>query len=201
MGCTGRISDYLKYRSFQVTDAHLINFAAGLKARHPASRVAVFINDADLIAADTGEFISACKKGVEILVIYVNNYIYRMLVEHRRNSRVTFMGRPVDESVESPFNMPHAAKTCGASYVARWTPLHSRRLEYSMTDALQKGGFSLIEVIIPCLMYHASNRRAREPLDRMQFFRANSEIRNNEPTQNLDLRSSNKIIVGTFVNT
>jgi len=29
---------------------------------------------------------------------------------------------------ESPFNLPHLAASCGASYVARWTTMDVRRL-------------------------------------------------------------------------
>jgi 2-oxoglutarate ferredoxin oxidoreductase subunit gamma len=51
---------------------------------------------------------------------------------------------------EYPFNLPYLAAAGGASYVARWTVLHARRLTWTLRDAMQHPGFSFVEIIAPC---------------------------------------------------
>jgi uncharacterized protein with von Willebrand factor type A (vWA) domain len=41
---------------------------------------------------------------------------------------------------ERPFNLPHLVAAAGATYVARWTCLHIRRLTRSFGEALQRVG-------------------------------------------------------------
>jgi 2-oxoglutarate ferredoxin oxidoreductase subunit beta len=109
-----------------------------------------------------------------------------------------FMGMPLGHNEGSPFNIPHMAKRAGACYVARWTQLHIRRFSYALTDALNLPGFSMIEVISPCLMYYASNGSAGAKIDRLEYLNEYSVIKNGEPTENLDIIKNEKIIVGKF---
>jgi len=47
-------------------------------------------------------------------------------------------------------------------------------------------------------MYYPNIGRIGETIDRMGIYRDSSVIRNNESTENLDIRSQQKIIVGEF---
>lgn len=199
VGCTGKVPDYLKLSCLnsEESDGNAIKYATKFKLKNPELNVVVFLNDADLIVSGADDFIEAGKKGVELRVIYINNFIY--IVTEYKVLPVTPFIRTVDKNIELPFNIPHLAKSCGALYVARWTPLHVRRLMYSMTDILKKPGFSVIEVISPCLMYYATEGKIGETIDRMRFFHNNTVIKHSEPTENLDIRIQDKIIMGKFV--
>ena len=98
-----------------------------------------------------------------------------------------------------PFNLPLLAASCGAVYVARWTALHIRRLAKSMTEALQKPGFSFVEIIAPCSTLYARRNRLGTGLDLMKFYHDNSEIRHGAPLESLNIEFQKKIIVGKFV--
>ena len=199
IGCTGRVDQYLNFKSNKITDGNVIRHAANIAAKKPDLKVVVFLNDTDFIASNVDEFIKAGKKGARILVIYVNNYIYRIFMEHKALPRTPFLkGSSKDKNV-SPFNIPHLAKSCGAEYVARWTQLHVRRLMFSIEDALSTEGFSVIEVISPCLMYYMNTETAGEIIDRMGVYEDNSIIKHKEPTENLDIRAQQEIIVGKFI--
>jgi len=199
VGCTGKVAYHLKFNAFQAVYHNPIKPASELKLKNPNLKVIVFMNDVDFMISGANSFIGVGKRGIDLCVIYVNNFIYRILVEHKALSRTPFIGTTVENNTESPFNIPHLVKSCGAQYVARWTSLHVRRLQYSITDILQKTGFSVIEVISPCLMYYASNGIIDKALNRMGFLYDKSIIRHGEPTENLDIRPPNKIILGKFV--
>jgi 2-oxoglutarate ferredoxin oxidoreductase subunit beta len=102
-------------------------------------------------------------------------------------------------SFEMPFNIPHLAESCGAVYVARWTALHIRRLTTAIMEALQKPGFSLVEVITPCANYWGRINKLGVGLDLMKFYHQNSVIKHGEDTRNLGIEFQKPIVVGKFV--
>jgi 2-oxoglutarate ferredoxin oxidoreductase subunit beta len=199
IGCTGKVDQYLNFKSDKITDSNVINYAADLAAKKPYKKVVLFLNDTDFITSNVDEFIKAGKNRAKLLVIYVNNYIYRIFMEHKVLPQTPFLkGASKDKNV-SPFNIPHLAKSSGADYVARWTQLHVRRLMFSIKDALSTDGFSVIEVISPCLLYYMNTEPAGITIDRMGVYEDNSIIKHNEPTKNLDIRAQKEIIVGKFI--
>jgi len=199
IGCTGMVDQYLSFKSDKITDSNVIAYAADLAAKKPDIKVVLFLNDTDFIASNIDDFIKAGKKGARIVVIYINNYIYRIFMEHKALSQTPFLKSASKDKIASPFNIPHLAKLSGADYVARWTQLHIRRLMFSIEDALSTEGFSVIEVVAPCLMYYMNTGNAGETIDRMGIYKETSIIKHCEPTENLDLRNQQEIIVGRFV--
>lgn len=199
IGCAGKIASHLNFKSHETTNGNVINYAIDLANKNPDLKVVVFLNDADFIASGVDDLIEAIKKDTGILVIYINNYIYRIFMEHKELKQTPFLRGTLDDDSISPFNIPHLAKSFGAAYVARWTPLHVRRLTYSIKDALSTHGSSVIEVISPCLMYYVNTGNAGETIDRMGAYHKHSVTKHNEPTENLDLRLQPEIVVGKFV--
>ncbi len=199
IGCTGKIDQHLSFKSDKITDSNVIAYATDLAAKKPYIKAVLFLNDTDFIASNIDDFIKAGKKGARIVVIYINNYIYRIFMECKGLSQTPFLKESSKDKIVSPFNIPHLAKLSGADYIARWTQLHIRRLMFSIKDALSTEGFSVIEVIAPCLMYYINTINLGKTIDRMGFFEETSIIKHREPTENLDLRNQKEIIVGRFV--
>jgi 2-oxoglutarate ferredoxin oxidoreductase subunit beta len=83
--------------------------------------------------------------------------------------------------------------------VARWTSLHVRRLAESITKALLKPGFSLVEVIAPCSTLYARRNRLGSGLDLMKFYHDNSVIRNGADTTEVGIDFQKPFVVGEFV--
>ena len=201
IGCTGRVAGYVKLDSFHTTHGRAIAFATGVKLGNPDLKVIVFSGDGDLIAIGGNHFIHAARRNVDMLVICVNNFIYAMTGGQVAPTTplAAYATTCPYGCVEPPFSIPYLADSAGAVYVARWTALHIRRLTASIGEALNKRGFSVIEVISPCAMYYSRINRLGDGLDMMRFYHDNSEIRHGEDTKNLDIGFQNKIIVGKFV--
>jgi len=201
IGCTGRVAGYVKLDSFHTTHGRAIPFATGVKLGNPKLKVVVFSGDGDLISIGGNHFIHAARRNIDMLVICVNNFIYAMT--GGQVAPTTPLGAYATTSpygcVEPPFNIPYIADSSGAVYVARWTALHIRRLANSMAEALNKTGFSVVEVISPCAIYYSRINRLGDGLDMMKFYHDNSEIRHWEDTKNLDIGFQTKVIVGKFV--
>jgi len=201
IGCTGRVAGYINSDSYHTTHGRAIPYATGLKLANPKLKVIVFSGDGDLIAIGGNHFIHAARRNMDIMVVCVNNFIYGMT--GGQVAPTTPIGASCSTSPhgnnEPPFNIPHLAASCGATYVARWTALHIRRVTKSMEEALQRRGFSVIEIITPCPTLYARRNKLGDGLSLMQFYHDNAEIKHGADPKGLDIGFQSKITVGKFV--
>jgi len=219
IGCTGQVATDLNFNIDLIVHTNIFEEAIKISRKEPKTKIILLPTDAELMAYSADGLVAAGKAQANILVLYINNYLYRLYQE--KDAKVKESGAPkvhlssehksseeckdipdtpflndIDLQEMTPFNIPLLAQKSGAEYIARWTPLHVRRLEMSIRDAMGTKGLGVIEVTSPCLMYH-QNMPNKSPLDRMGQFYENSIIKHNEPTERLDLRDS-EIIVGKF---
>ncbi len=201
IGCTGRVAGYTKVDSFHTTHGRAIPFATGIKLGNPDMKVVVISGDGDLVSIGGNHFVHAARRNIDLTVICVNNFIYAMTGGQVAPTTPipAYTTTSPFGNFETPSNVPQIAEAAGAVYVARWTALHMRRLTYAITDALQRPGFSVVEVISPCAMYYSRINRLGDGLDMMKFYYDNSVIKHGEPTDNLEIDYQKEIIVGKFV--
>jgi 2-oxoglutarate ferredoxin oxidoreductase subunit beta len=154
-----------------------------------------------LVSIGGNHFVHAARRNIDLTVICVNNFIYAMTGGQVAPTTPipAYTTTSPFGNFETPSNVPQIAEASGAVYVARWTALHMRRLTYAITDALQRPGFSVVEVISPCAMYYSRINRLGDGLDMMKFYYDNSVIKHGEPTDNLEIDYQKEIIVGKFV--
>jgi len=200
IGCIGRISGYTNTDSYHTTHGRAIAFATGVKLAKPELKVVVISGDGDLFAIGGNHFIHAARRNLDIPVICANNFNYGMTggqygptTPLNAWTTTTPYG-----NVEHPFNLVHLAAASGAVYVARWTTIHIRRLTESIKKALQKEGFSFIEVITPCPEIYGRYNKMRTGVDMMNWFKQASEIQHYSDPAKAEI-TLEKIIVGEFV--
>ncbi|MBI2830719.1 MAG: 2-oxoacid:ferredoxin oxidoreductase subunit beta [Chloroflexi bacterium] len=201
IGCTGRVAGYIKLDSFHTTHGRALPFATGLKLANPELKVVVFSGDGDLFSIGGNHFIHAARRNVDMTVLCVNNFTYGM-TGGQAAPTTPLTARSTTSpygNYEQPFNIPYLAAASGAVYVARWTAVHVRRLETSITEALLKKGFSLVEAISPCPTVYGRMNRQPTGLDHMKYYRENSIIKHDADPREVDIEQNGKIIVGKFV--
>ena len=201
IGCSGRVAGYVAMDSFHTTHGRAIPFATGLKLANPKLKVVVFSGDGDLIAIGGNHFIHAARRNMDLTVICVNNFIYGMTggqLAPTTPSAARTSTSPTGNR-DHPFNLAYLAAASGAAYVARWTTLHVRRLQRSMVEALNKPGFSFVEVISPCPTLFGRLNKQKTGLEQMAYYKANSVIQHGADPRAADIGLTGQIIVGKFV--
>ncbi len=201
IGCTGRMAGYIKLDSFHTTHGRAIPFATGLKLAKPDGRVMVASGDGDLLAIGGNHFIHAARRNMDLTVICVNNLNYGMTGGQLAPS-TPFGAKTTTSAIgcpEEPFNFCDIAASCGSVYVARWTALHIRRLTDSILEAMEKPGFSFIEILAPCPTAFGRRNKMRNSLDLLKFYHDKAVIKNGIEPREAHLDFNRELVVGKFV--
>ena len=201
IGCTGRVAGYVAMDSFHTTHGRAIPFATGLKLANPGLKVVVFSGDGDLIAIGGNHFIHAARRNMDMTVLCVNNFIYGMTGGQLAPTTPTGARTSTSPAGnrDHPFNLSYLAAASGASYVARWTTLHVRRLERAIGEALAKPGFSFVEIISPCPTLYGRLNKQKSGLEQMDYYKKSSVIRHGADPRQADIALNGQIVVGKFV--
>jgi len=202
IGCSGRGAGYVNLDSYHTTHGRAIPFATGMKLANPELNVVVFSGDGDLFAIGGNHFIHAARRNVDLTVICVNNFTYGMTggqvaatTPLTAKTTTTPVGNP-----DTPFNLPLLAYASGATYVARWTILHTRDLTESIEEALLNRGFSFVEVLSPCPVNYG-RRNKENGIDSLKIYQERTIIRNDAQPWELDIDFDRGIVLGKFIHT
>ena len=200
IGCSGRGAGYVKLDSYHTTHGRAIPFATGMKLANPELTVVVFSGDGDLFAIGGNHFLHAARRNMDLTVICVNNFNYGMTggqaaatTPNLAKTSTTPLGNP-----ETPFNLPLLAYASGATYVARWTMLHTRDLTQSIGEALARKGFSFIEVLVPCPTGYGRRNR-QKPIDSLKIYQEKTIVKNGANPAEVILDFKQGITLGKFV--
>ena len=200
IGCSGRGAGYVKLDSYHTTHGRAIPFATGMKLANPELTVVVFSGDGDLFAIGGNHFLHAARRNMDLTVICVNNFNYGMTggqaaatTPSLAKTSTTPLGNP-----ETPFNLPLLAYASGATYVARWTMLHTRDLTQSIGEALARKGFSFIEVLVPCPTGYGRRNR-QKPIDSLKIYQEKTIVKNGANPAEVILDFKQGITLGKFV--
>ena len=202
IGCSGRGAGYVNLDSYHTTHGRAIPFATGMKLANPELNVVVFSGDGDLFAIGGNHFIHAARRNVDLTIICVNNFNYGMTggqvaatTPLTAKTTTTPVGNP-----DTPFNLPLLAYASGATYVARWTILHTRDLTESIEEALLNRGFSFIEILSPCPINYG-RRNKENGIDSLKIYQERTIIRNDAQPWELDIDFDRGIVLGKFIQT
>ena len=201
IGCTGRVAGYVNFDSIHTTHGRAIPVATGIKLANPELTVVVFSGEGDLAGIGGNHLIHAARRNMDIVVICNNNFTYGMT---GGQVTPTTPGTAVASTTpygnyEYPFSLPLLMDAAGATYIARWTSLHSRNVTQSIEEALLRKGFSFIEVISPCPTLYLRRNRLGDGVDQLQNYQDNSILKHGADTRETAIDYQGKIVVGKFV--
>ncbi len=203
IGCTGRVAGYLKLDTYHTTHGRAIPFATGIAVVKPELEVSVISGDGDLTTIGGNHLIHAARRNVDLNVILVNNLNYGMT--GGQHGATTPLGAKTYTSpygnIETPFNVPSLLAAAGASFVARWTTMHTKQLQRAILRMMEVEGFACVEVISPCPPTFGEFNGYPDPLDMMKYFRERAIVDDRANISDLTITAhpEDPIVVGNFV--
>jgi 2-oxoglutarate ferredoxin oxidoreductase subunit beta len=153
IGCAAWIpSPFFNADILHTTHGRPVAYALGIKMGLPEKKVMVISGDGDLAAIGGNHLIQNARRNIEMIVICLNNGIYGMTGGQAAPTTPVGLKTATTPygTFENPFDISQLVIAAGASFVARWTTYQPRQLTVSIKKAIQKKGFSFIEVITQC---------------------------------------------------
>jgi 2-oxoglutarate/2-oxoacid ferredoxin oxidoreductase subunit beta len=201
IGCSAWIpSPLFAADTLHTTHGRPIAYASGVKMGLPDKKVIVVSGDGDLSAIGGNHLIHAARRNIEITVILVNNGIYGMTGGQTAPTTpygLTTITSPYGNA-EHEFDISALVVAAGASFVARWTTYHPRQMTKSIKKAIQKKGFSMIEVITQCPVQFGRVSKQGSAVNMLKYYKLNG-IRADKASKMDAAALKGKIIEGEFV--
>lgn len=176
IGCTGKLDDYLTTNALHVTHGRALPHATGVKAFNPRLKVVVIMGDGDSVTIGGNHLIHAARRNIDVTAIILNNFNYGMTGGQASGTTpeecitsTTSFGNP-----EREIDICALAEVAGANYVARQTPYHGWELKENIKEALNKKGFSLVEVVSPCPTHFGKNNEMLEAREMLLWLQEKS---------------------------
>lgn len=200
IGCSSRITGYVDFCTMNTTHGRALPFATGIKMANPDLKVVVVMGDGDCTAIGGNHFIHAARRNIDLTAIIINNMIYGMT--GGQYSPLTPTGRfgttaPYG-NIDQSFDLTKLAMAAGASYVARGTIYHTRQSISLMKKALDKKGFSVVEIISDCPISYGKMNKIRTPVEMLKWIKDISVSKKAWESLSVEERKE-KFVIGEFL--
>jgi len=173
IGCSGRMPVYVDFNTLHTTHGRALTFATGVKLAKPSLKVITVMGDGDATAIGGNHFIHAARRNLDLTAIIINNQIYGMTGgQHSPTTPYgAFATTATYGHIEHPFAIAELAVTAGATFVARGTVYHVTHLEKLIQKAIEKVGFSVVEVMSNCHVQFGRRNEMGNPVTMMQWLK------------------------------
>ena len=168
IGCAARIPAYVNAYGFHGLHGRALPIAAGLKLARPDLTVLAAGGDGDIYSIGGNHFIHACRRNVDITLLVMDNRIYGMTKgQPSPTTEASFPTRLYPEGTHiPPLNALGIALSAGANYVARAFSGDPNGLADEIAEAIRHPGFSLVEILSPCVTFRPSQKQWKRQVQR-----------------------------------
>lgn len=156
IGCHGHINNFIEMSSFEGLHGRALPVASGIKMVNDRLNVFVFTGDGDCLAEGGNHFMHAARRNQDLNVILHDNAVYGLTTgqtsprsPHGYKSKSTPSG-----NLDEPINPLLLALTAGATFIARAYSGDVPRLTALMIEASKHKGFSVLQVLQPCVTFN-----------------------------------------------
>jgi 2-oxoglutarate ferredoxin oxidoreductase subunit beta len=159
IGQAAKLPHYLKCNCFNGLHGRALPVAAAAKIANRSLTVIVTTGDGDCYGEGGNHFLHNIRRNTDITVIVHNNQIYGLT--KGQASPTTDPGHKTKVQTEgvilSPFHPLEVAIALGAGFVARGYAKESEHLSWLISEGIAYHGFSLIDVLQPCVSFNKIN--------------------------------------------
>lgn len=181
IGCHGKMFDYLDVGGVYTLHGRVLPTCMGMKIGNPNQTVLGFGGDGDTFSEGMSHFINTARFNPDITLTVHQNQVFALTT-----GQATPTSEEGFETKAQPFGTYHKplnpiklAMSAGASFIARVNPTEIEHAKKVMKEAIEWDGFSFVESLFPCLVYHDDSEflsdktykledRGHNPEDRVQ---------------------------------
>ena len=159
IGCHGRLNNYINAYGFHGLHGRALPEAAGIKLANSSLAVLTVSGDGDAYSIGLGHFIHANRRNVNMTCIVVDNRVYGLTLGQTSptsHKGYVSVSSPFG-SKETPLDGTHLAIVSGGTFVARGFSGIPKHLTALIIEGMTHNGFSLIEVLSPCVTHNKIN--------------------------------------------
>lgn len=159
IGQAAKLPHYIKCNCINGLHGRSLSYAAAAKISNRELTVLVTTGDGDCYGEGGNHFLHNIRRNVDITVIVHNNQIYGLT--KGQASPTTDPGyvtkvQPQGVILE-PIRALEMAIALGAGFVARGYSANSEHLSWLILEGINHKGFSLVEVLQPCVSFNKKN--------------------------------------------
>ena len=156
IGCHAKIFDYINLNGINTLHGRVLPTCLGMKVGNPNLNVIGFSGDGDAYAEGMEHLIHAARYNSNFKYFVHNNQVFALTVgQPTPTTEIGYKDKTTPLGVKiHPLNPIKLMLAAGASFVAR-VYAEKEGIEYVFREALKHKGFAFIEILQPCLIFHA----------------------------------------------
>ena len=155
IGCHAKIFDYINLNGINTLHGRVLPTCLGMKVGNPNLNVIAFSGDGDCYAEGMEHLIHAARFNSNFKYFVHNNQVFALTVaQPTPTTEVGYKDKTTPLGVKTyPINPIRLMLAAGASFVAR-VYADKSQIEYVFKEAMKHRGFTFIEIIQPCIIFH-----------------------------------------------
>lgn len=160
IGCGAKIYDYININAIYSLHGRVLPVASGIKAANPELTVIGFGGDGGTYNEGMNHLIHSSRRNVGITMIVGNNRVFALTKGQPTATSTGSAGAPVDAI--------RLVREAGATFSARASALDAEGLGNTLETAITHKGFSLVEIIQPCLIFNNDIQEIRKETEKIR---------------------------------
>jgi len=140
---------------------------------NPSLTVISVMGDGDATAIGGNHLIHAARRNLNLTAIIINNQIYGMTGGQYSPTTPygSYASTAVYGHIEHTFSIAELTATAGATFVGRGTVYHVTLLQKLIEKAIQKRGFSVVEIMSNCHIHYGRRNKMGDPVTMLQWLK------------------------------
>ena len=167
IGCSSRMPTYLSTYGFHGVHGRALAVATGLKTARPDLTVIATGGDGDGFSIGGNHFLHTCRRNPNLTYVVMDNQVYGMTKGQAspttdpnwQKGKLTPAGTGIN-----PFQPLAIALASGANFIARCSSSDSNGTARVLMQAIAHPGFSLVQVLSPCVTFRPEQREWKNRL-------------------------------------
>ena len=156
IGCHAKMFDYIGLNGLNGLHGRVLPACLGIKVAKPSLDVFGFAGDGDAFSEGISHLIHAARYNSNFTYLVHNNQVFALTVgQPTPTTEKGFTDKTTPQGVKNPpLNPIKLMLAAGCGFVAR-VFADVKQIEWILNEAKKHKGFKFIEIIQPCIIFHA----------------------------------------------